>query len=42
VLAQAEARGFANALQRAGYATDPDYAAKLARTIDAVAALRLG
>jgi flagellar protein FlgJ len=42
VLAQADAQGFASGLQRAGYATDPDYATKLARTIEAVAALRLG
>lgn len=42
VLAQADARGFAAGLQRAGYATDPDYATKLARTIETVAALQLG
>ncbi len=41
VLAQAQdARGFAFALQRAGYATDPAYGAKLTRVIDAAQALR--
>ena len=41
VLAQAqEARGFAFALQRAGYATDPAYGAKLTRVINAAQALR--
>ena len=30
----ASAQGFANGLQRAGYATDPAYAAKLARVIN--------
>ena len=30
------AAGFANGLQRAGYATDPQYGAKLMRTIEAV------
>ena len=30
------ARAYAEGLQRAGYATDPDYGAKLARTIDLV------
>ncbi|MCW5639566.1 MAG: flagellar assembly peptidoglycan hydrolase FlgJ [Rubrivivax sp.] len=35
VLAQGhDAAGFAGALQRAGYATDPDYAAKLTRVIN--------
>jgi flagellar protein FlgJ len=37
VLANArDASGFANALQSAGYATDPFYAAKLTRVIGAV------
>lgn len=35
-----DAHGFAHGLQRAGYATDPQYGAKLARVIDAAAALR--
>ncbi len=35
-----DGRGFAYAMQRAGYATDPDYAAKLDRTIGAAQALR--
>jgi flagellar protein FlgJ len=42
VLVQHDARGFAAGLQRAGYATDPAYANKLARTIEAMSALRLG
>ncbi|MCX7901889.1 MAG: flagellar assembly peptidoglycan hydrolase FlgJ, partial [Burkholderiaceae bacterium] len=40
-LGNRDAAGFAQALQRGGYATDPDYATKLARTIEAMAALRL-
>jgi flagellar protein FlgJ len=44
VLAQArgaqDARGFAQGMQRAGYATDPDYGAKLARVINTASALR--
>jgi flagellar protein FlgJ len=32
--AGADAKGFAQGLQRAGYATDPDYAAKLGRVIN--------
>ncbi|MFN3564772.1 MAG: flagellar assembly peptidoglycan hydrolase FlgJ [Burkholderiaceae bacterium] len=35
-----DARGFADGLQRAGYATDPQYGAKLARAIDAAVAVR--
>lgn len=35
-----DAHGFAHGLQRAGYATDPQYGAKLARVIGAAAALR--
>lgn len=35
-----DANGFAHGLQRAGYATDPQYGAKLARVIDTAAALR--
>ncbi len=34
------AEGFAGAMQRAGYATDPQYAAKLARTINHTLALQ--
>lgn len=34
------AEGFASAMQRAGYATDPQYAAKLARTINHTLALQ--
>lgn len=34
------AEGFASAMQRAGYATDPNYAAKLARTINHTLALQ--
>ena len=37
VVAQAQtggAEGFARGLQKAGYATDPDYASKLARVIN--------
>ena len=33
----ADLRSFANALQRGGYATDPDYASKLTRTIHSIA-----
>jgi flagellar protein FlgJ len=40
VRAQADAAGFARALQRAGYATDPDYGAKLRRVIETSQALR--
>ncbi len=41
VLAQgADAAGFANGLQRAGYATDPNYGAKLRRVIETAQALR--
>ncbi len=41
VLAQGtDAAGFASGLQRAGYATDPNYAAKLRRVIEAAQALR--
>ena len=40
VLASTNAAGFANGLQRAGYATDPAYGAKLARVINATLALR--
>jgi flagellar protein FlgJ len=32
----ADASGFAKSLKQAGYATDPDYAGKLARTIDSL------
>ena len=32
--------GFASAMQRAGYATDPQYASKLARTINQTLALQ--
>ncbi len=39
VLRQKDAQGFALALQRAGYATDPVYADKLARVIGSVSAL---
>lgn len=35
-----DAHGFAHGLQRAGYATDPQYGAKLARVIGTAAALR--
>lgn len=35
-----DAHGFAYGLQRAGYGTDPQYGAKLARVIDTAAALR--
>ncbi len=35
-----DAHGFADGLQRAGYATDPRYGAKLARVIDMAAALK--
>ncbi len=35
-----DANGFASALQRAGYATDPTYGAKLARVISAAQSLR--
>ncbi|GAB4475916.1 MAG: flagellar assembly peptidoglycan hydrolase FlgJ [Burkholderiaceae bacterium] len=35
-----DASGFAQGLQRAGYATDPQYGAKLARLIDTAAALK--
>ena len=41
VLNQQDAAGFARSLQRAGYATDPMYAAKLERIIGG-AALRNG
>jgi flagellar protein FlgJ len=34
------AQGFANGLQKAGYATDPDYAAKLSRAINTTMAIR--
>ena len=34
------AQGFASGLQRAGYATDPDYAAKLSRAINTTMAIR--
>ncbi|MBI1173842.1 MAG: flagellar assembly peptidoglycan hydrolase FlgJ [Sideroxydans sp.] len=34
-----DAHGFANALQQSGYATDPDYASKLAQVIDRVNSL---
>jgi flagellar protein FlgJ len=34
------AHAFANGLQKAGYATDPDYAAKLSRAINATLAIR--
>ncbi len=41
VLAQGtDAAGFANGLQRAGYATDPNYGAKLRRVIETAQALR--
>ncbi|MDZ7651324.1 MAG: flagellar assembly peptidoglycan hydrolase FlgJ [Burkholderiaceae bacterium] len=41
VLAQArDAQGFAHGLQRAGYATDPDYGDKLSRVIASVGAAR--
>jgi len=40
VLASSNAAGFADGLQRAGYATDPAYGAKLARVINATLALR--
>ena len=38
--AGARAEGFAQGLQRAGYATDPAYADKLGRTIDATLRLQ--
>ncbi len=39
VRAGADAAGFAGHMQRTGYATDPNYGAKLARVINAVRAL---
>jgi peptidoglycan hydrolase FlgJ len=36
------AAGFANGLARAGYATDPDYGAKLVRVIGSIASARAG
>ena len=36
------ATGFANGLARAGYATDPDYGAKLVRVIDSITGARSG
>jgi flagellar protein FlgJ len=33
-------QAFASGLQKAGYATDPDYAAKLSRAINATIAVR--
>jgi flagellar protein FlgJ len=36
------AAGFANGLARAGYATDPDYGAKLVRVIDSITGARSG
>lgn len=38
VMGQADAQGFAQALQQAGYATDPNYAAKLVKVIVSVQA----
>jgi flagellar protein FlgJ len=35
-----DAHGFAHGLQRAGYATDPQYGAKLTRVIGMASALR--
>lgn len=40
IAAGADAGRFAAALQRSGYATDPDYAARVARAIGAVSTLR--
>ena len=34
------AQSFASGLQKAGYATDPDYAAKLSRAINTTLAIR--
>lgn len=42
VLGSSDAAGFARSLQRAGYATDPDYAAKLERVIGSLAQLAAG
>lgn len=42
VAAGSDAKGFAQGLQRAGYATDPAYAAKLARVIDTTLRLQRG
>ena len=37
-----DAKGFEQGLQRAGYATDPAYASKLARVIDTTLRLQRG
>jgi peptidoglycan hydrolase FlgJ len=42
IAAGADARGFAQNLQRAGYATDPQYAAKLERVIETTNRLQRG
>jgi len=42
VASGADAKGFAQGLQRAGYATDPAYAAKLSRVIDTTLRLQRG
>lgn len=42
VLGSSDAAGFARGLQRAGYATDPDYAAKLERVISSLAQFAAG